>query len=122
MNMPDAPTVIGHQCMLRLEAPDGRGGTGPAMKRTKFMTNSFAMAEALGMKCDKRHAHVHLVDGKAKAARVHPEKLCKSLCEAVRQEKRRIGGHICAMYTGQGNTRYDVDDVQNKGLDPANVE
>ena len=82
--------VTEDQCMYGLKANDGTRD-GPARKRTGFMTNSPCTAKRLNRQCpntrEKRiHDHVILVNGRAKAAEVYPEQLCRIVCEGLMEQ------------------------------------
>ena len=47
------------------------------------MTNSRALGEELRRKCDGKHAHQSLVDGRAKLAAEYPEDLCRAICRGI---------------------------------------
>ena len=51
----------------------------PALKPTKFMTNSEIMANQLMRRCNKLHRHQPLVGGRCKAAAMYPVGLIKSI-------------------------------------------
>ena len=59
-------------CMFGLTSSD-RDGEAPAKKPTRFMTNSLEVFKILDKKCVGSCArHVHLMDGRAKAASIYP--------------------------------------------------
>ena len=69
------------QCMYGLKTwARGRKEMVAAKKPTKFMTNSRALGRQLEMKCDGKHQHQSLVDGRAASAARYPEELCKAIC------------------------------------------
>ena len=73
-------------CMLGMEAEDELGRA-PARKRTKIATNSSKVGKALrNMQCDGSHRHVHLTGGRARACQVYPEKFCKFICAAIKEQ------------------------------------
>ena len=67
-----------------------------AKKPTKFMTNSRALGQELSRRCDGKHDHQCLVDGRARAASKYPPGLCKAICRGIvkrmreRHEKVRV--------------------------------
>ena len=46
-------------CMFGLTTTKD-GTEGPAMKPTRFLTNSWCLSEALNVKCDQSHVHTDL--------------------------------------------------------------
>ena len=67
----------------------GQGGRPEhAMKPTRFMTNSRAIASELARRCDKTHRHQPLTDGRAKEAAKYPPELCKAICRGMLRHKR----------------------------------
>eukprot|EP00973_Karenia_brevis_P042751 5916416-Karenia_brevis.AAC.1 len=71
-------------------------GRGLVYKPTAFATNSPCVAEKLNRTCTNRHKHphnnnlhrhVHLINGRAKAAQVYPVELCQAICEGIVEQK-----------------------------------
>ena len=59
-------------CMLGMKGEDAEG-TAPAKKTTGILTNARIIAEVLSQcRCDGKHRHVHLVNGRAKPCEVYP--------------------------------------------------
>ena len=75
MNKSDILTTIADQCMYGLLTNDDKGNWVPAKKKTRFMTNSQAIAEELNKKCDRTHEHQHLMSGRAADAARYPKGL-----------------------------------------------
>lgn len=71
-------TVIGDQCM--------HGRAMLARKRTRFMTNSHAIAAELGRNCDRSRGHQHWVSGRVARAARYPQGLCRAICRGLRKE------------------------------------
>ena len=88
------------QCMFGQVVRDRKGRIeGRARKRTKFMTNSWWIAQELQRRCDGQHEHVQLLGGRAaQTARYTPE-LCKAVCRGLMREKkeREMGVRAVAM-------------------------
>ena len=66
--------VVADQCEFGLTSRD-HWGTGPAKKPTRFLINSWYVAEALDVRCQNenrrgvdRHRHVHSLSGSARKA------------------------------------------------------
>ena len=70
---------------------------GPVKKPTGFMTSSWCLRDELDRRCspDLNHYHVPLVEGRAAAAQVYPEPLCKAICVGIARQKTYDIG-ICA--------------------------
>ena len=64
---PTVHTVVAHQCMYGLTSPVTRKGNEqlPALKPTRFMSNSVYMTAKLSKQCDKSHVHQQRVGGEA---------------------------------------------------------
>ncbi len=81
--------VEADQCMYGLKT---RGHTRSqlvaAKKPTKIMTNSKALGKELSRKCNGRHDHQSLVDGRAAEAARYPTGLCRAICRGIIQEKK----------------------------------
>ena len=68
------------QCMYGLTSTD-KIGRAPAKKPTRFITNMEPALACLSLRCDRNHRHVLLENGRARAAQIYPEKLCKAIIE-----------------------------------------
>ena len=86
LNECDTTRAVGDQCQYGLVATK-KGVTGPAKKPTGFMTNSPKIAARLSLRCDGSHSHIHLNEGRAKAAEEYPDGLCKAICTGLREQK-----------------------------------
>ena len=82
----------------------------PAMKPTKFMTNSIAMASQLQQRCKRDHEHQHLVGNRCRDAAFYPIPLVKAIIrgmvlqaeETARAIECQEGiGKVCAMPMSQ---------------------
>ena len=78
---PDARLVIADQCQYGLVAPsaDDPSKMLPAMKPTKCLTNSPAMAKQLQRRCNHEHKHQGLVGGRARDAAFYPPGLVRAI-------------------------------------------
>ena len=67
---PSVHLVTMHQCQYGLVTPshDEPGKMVPALRPTKWLTNSSIMASQLDKKCKFDHKHQHLVGGRCKDA------------------------------------------------------
>ena len=88
--------TVADQCMygLRTWSKDPKKLDKPARKRTKFMTNGVEIAEELKKRCDLKHEHQALVDGRAREAAQYPQELCvaivKGLIKQIQVEAMQI--------------------------------
>ena len=73
-----------HQCMYGLEAKAQNGGSLPARKPTRWLTNSIHMAARLQKVCDRSHAHQPLESGRAAHAAFYPAQLVAELLRGIR--------------------------------------
>ena len=48
------------------------------------MTNMLGADKLLWIRCDRGHRHVELLSGRAKAAQVYPQKLCRAFLESLK--------------------------------------
>ena len=82
-------TVESHQCRFGLDShiSSKDGARGPVKKPTGFMTSARCIATQLNKLCDGRHTHVHLVGGRAAAAQVYPDELCRAILRGVVRQK-----------------------------------
>ncbi len=81
-------TSVADQCMYGLETWDKKGRPVPARKRTKFMTNCPGIAEELATKCNGKHQHEPLTNGRAQWAARYPKAFCKAICVGLMKEIR----------------------------------
>ena len=90
MRLPYVHSVVAHQCMFGLVTPSSDGGEPmPAMKRTRFMTNSFPMTLRLNRVCDESHAHQQLVGGRCAQAAFYPLPLVKAILLGIYKRHAR---------------------------------
>lgn len=80
--------------MYGLKSTNGQQ-EGLARKRAGFMMNSPCIAQHMSLRCPntkehKVHEHVILVDGRARAAQVYPEKLCRAVCEGLVEQIKAV--------------------------------
>ena len=94
--------VTGDQCRYGLTSNDGQR-TGPARKRTSFMTNSPCIAQKVSLRCPNTSEyrvrdHVILINGRAKAAQAYPPALCRAVCKGLmdQMEADRQGHFLIA--------------------------
>ena len=84
----DVMIAMVDQCRFGLETSGEDGSTGPARKRTGFMSSSWTVIEELDGACNGLHKrHNHLIDGRAKGAEVYPPELCRAICRGVARQK-----------------------------------
>lgn len=83
------------QCMYGLMSC-GDQGWGPARKATRIVTNMRCATELLATRCDGEHMHVHLRQGRAKAAERYPRGLCKAILQALILEQAAIHNQLCS--------------------------
>ena len=86
---PRTMIVQAHQCQFGLTAPLGRPGgkSAPVKKPIGFMTNSWAIAQALNKTCPGGHTHAWLDQGRAKKAAIYPKQLCEAICRGLDKQK-----------------------------------
>ena len=94
------------------------GVQGFVKKRTGFMTNAKGIALELGKECDRKHSHIHLLNGRAKRAEVYPDELCYriivGLLEQMKYDGRIREGQIGAVMPEEERA---WDDVTGEELD-----
>ena len=79
--------VRADMCMYGLSTKGTGGDAVAAMKPTRFLTNSPAVACRLQRRCDNSHEHKNLLDGRAKFAQEYTEELCDAMLEGIKEEK-----------------------------------
>ena len=115
MRKPGVYEVVVDQCMfgLRAKTPGGKA-EGLARKRTRFITNSWWIAQELNRQCEGRHAHTPLTGGRAKQAQEYPEELCRAICRGlVKEQRSRIMG-ICQIGEGVRTKRRENETNREK--------
>ena len=94
-NYPAVYTAEAHMCAFGMQSKD-KHGPGYAKKPTRFLTNSTMSARALSRRCPDNHRHVHLMEGRARAAAIYPQELCRTICRAsLEQAKADAGDLVC---------------------------
>ena len=108
-----------------------------AKKPTRFMSNSHLILEELSRKCDGRHAHQPLLDGRAKAAAIYPEGLCRAMCRGLVRQLAQKRAKVKSLLKVSAETKVGEkpeeeehdqetarawDDVSGKELDATGVQ
>ncbi len=108
-------------CKWGMVSEDAQG-PGFVLKPTGWLTNSKFLAETLKGECSNMHGktwhrHVHLINGRAAAAKVYPPALVKAVLEALRRQLVEDGQLIdsCALSVGpvpveEAETEYNFDE------------
>ena len=92
--MPEVLIAKADQCMFGLTSRD-QLGVAPAKKPTRFMTNSPEVHKLLDKRCDGScPRHVHLMEGRAKAASIYPKKLCRTVLRGVVNQMKMDKGNL----------------------------
>ena len=85
-------TSVFEMCQFGMCAEDAHG-RGLVRKSTQILTNVDEVADYLSRRCPGGHRHVHLVEGRARAAAVYPERMCEAVVKAVQLwQARQAGG------------------------------
>ena len=87
MGSPMVLSVKAHMCAFGMTSRD-KEGEGFAKKPTRFLTNSVELAKTLDKQCPGNHRHVQLMEGRAKAAAIYPQGLCKAVCRGALNQSR----------------------------------
>lgn len=82
--------IEGPMCRWSMQSEDA-GGKGLVYKMTRWLTNNRRIAQVLNGVCSNSkgktwHRHVHLINGRARAAQVYPPKLVRAILEALKQQ------------------------------------
>ena len=121
--------VVAHQCAFGLVSED-KLGVAPAMKPTRFLTNSVAIAERLHRRCSRDHRHVQLLGGRAAAAAKYPRELVEAILEGYEIERASsvftledamTALHIDTLHEDDGVDWKYVDDITGEELDAKKV-
>ena len=84
MSRPGVAQRRGHMCPHGMHSHDAQGA-GLVLKPTTWLSNSAALLDAVALMCSGGHRHVHLVNGRAAAAAVYPERLCYAILRGLRK-------------------------------------
>ena len=99
--LPYVHVVTADQCMYGLLTPSDadRSELIPALKPTKWMTNSQIMSEQLNTRCDKSHDHQHLTGGRCKDAAFYPLPLVRAILKGIELQSAvsRLSSKVFAM-------------------------
>ena len=89
VNDPRVFSVETHMCRFGMTSHvrERDGPRGLVKKPTGFITSSRCVAAQLNVQCDGSHLHVHLVGGRASAAQVYPDELCRAILRGVVRQK-----------------------------------
>ena len=83
--MPEVATTTCNQCMFGCIADSTKHDDKvPAMKPTRFMSNSPIMLEQLTRKCDRQHAHKPLHGKDCEMAAYYPLPLIRDILKGIR--------------------------------------
>jgi hypothetical protein len=99
---PAAYTAEAHMCVYGMQSKD-KHGPGYAKKPTRFLTNSVVSARALSRRCPENHRHVHLMEGRARAAAVYPQELCRVICRATLEQAKADAGDLVCLQCVDGD-------------------
>ena len=100
------------------------------MKPTGFMTNATGIASQLSEKCNGKHQHLKLLNGRASRAEVYPDKLCfrilRGLMETMKKDRRtHSNGTGVVMAEEESETWSEIakawDDITGEELDENDV-
>ena len=84
LKMDNVQTTVCHQCQYGLVTPGVDGSPMPAMKPTKFASNSEMMLKRLSLTCPRQHQHQPLEGGRAKNAAFYPLELIEAIVRGMR--------------------------------------
>ena len=92
MDMEGVDVTAADQCMFGLKTwgMDGKSWE-PAMKKTRFMSNSPEILSELTRKCDEQHRRQQLL---GRAAARYPEGLCRAICMGLMKGLRNKECHV----------------------------
>ena len=78
-------TITAHQCQYGLVTPsaENKEVTMPALKPTRFITNSQCMANQLSRRCGREHVHQPLVGNRCRDAAYYPLPLVKAMLRGI---------------------------------------
>ena len=87
------------------------------------MTNSQTLGRELARKCDKKHEHQPLLDGRAKDAARYPPALCRAICRGISKEKmQRACGLAVLCSIEEGTHITSIDPEEHHERDEVDIE
>ena len=91
---PEVLKVRTDMCQFDMMSRTGGIGSplGHVLKPIGFTTDCKHIATELGRICPRDHAHVPFVGGRAAAAAIYPEKLCRAICRGLSAQLRADRG------------------------------
>ena len=92
--VPEVDAAVLHMCANGMKSSDEHG-EGLVKKPTRIMSSSPEVLARVAIGCSNEQGgpqlrHVHLVQGRARAAQVYPKALCVKICEGIAAQKRLI--------------------------------
>ena len=84
---------------------------GYAKKPTIFLTNSIMSAKALSRRCAENHRHAHLIEGRARAAAMYPQELCRTICRATFERAKADAGDVVCIQCVDGEGDDHINEV-----------
>jgi hypothetical protein len=88
LKLPGVEVTEADQCQFGLVIPDPNGDNKPALKPTRFASNSWLLLEELTRRCPRDHEHQPLMGGRAAAAAEYPPDLCHAICRGLVRQKQ----------------------------------
>ena len=129
--LPGVDRVTGDMCMMGMTTTGSDGEEAAVRKRTGWLSNSQCILNKLAIKCGGSHKHLPLINGRAAAAAVYPEGVCRSILEGLVDELRNHR-YINDLELGTSDPEEEsfdfdqefyhyYDDISGKYLDPTLV-
>ena len=92
MMRPDVDTAVLHMCAYGMSSTE-EIGEGLVKKPTRMISSSPEVLRRVEAQCSNelgghQHRHVHLVQGRDKAAQVYPRELGMKICEGIAAQKK----------------------------------
>ena len=95
MMHPRVGSTVLHMCSFGMVAEDEKG-VAPVKKGTRVMSSSTEVLKRVARRCENEtekghHRHVHLIQGRAKAAQVYPRAFSENICDGIAAQKKLEG-------------------------------
>ena len=128
----DLKRFSGHMCRFGMTSEDANG-PGLVKKPTGFICNADYIVSRLNKHCTGDHRHVHLMNGRADAARIYPDDLCRQILLGLKEQLTADGDlndeaslyHLMTLQHDDPVKDYVntyIDDLTGKILDPEMVK
>ena len=110
LESPAVYTAEAHMCAYGMQSKHKHAPV-YAKNPTIFLTTSIVSARALSRRCPENHRRVHLMEGRARAAAVYPQELCRTICRATLEQAKADARYLVFIQYLDGSEDDHVNEV-----------